>query len=75
MITLRTKFLAILSAALLVAFFVLITEPGQVLLRGRIPVNAHFELDDIYMGAGLFPYVYCLVPGFIVSMLFGLSFA
>jgi hypothetical protein len=49
-------------SALCLCFFVFgITDVGQVVLRGQIPQNVtHWQLDDIYMGAGLAPWVYGL---------------
>jgi hypothetical protein len=59
----HVKFLFILSALFLCAFFFFITNMGQQILRGRIPTHATgFQLDDIYMGAGLAPWVYMLIP-------------
>jgi hypothetical protein len=44
-------------------FLVGITDFGQVLLGGRIPQNASRpQLDDIYLGAGLAPWVFGLAP-------------
>jgi hypothetical protein len=56
-------------AAVFLAFFLLgITDTGQTVLRGRIPPNATpFELDDIYMGAGLAPWVYGLAPAVLLA--------
>jgi hypothetical protein len=58
-------------SALFFCFFVFgITDVGQVVLRGRIPQNAsHFQLDDIYMGAGLAPWVYGLGPCVLLALL------
>jgi hypothetical protein len=52
-----------LSGLFLCFFLFGITDIGQTFLRGRIPQNAsHSQLDDIYMGAGLAPWVYGLAP-------------
>lgn len=57
------KLTLILSILFFLLFALGITEGGQKLLRGKIRPNAtHGELDDIYMGAGLVPWVYGLVP-------------
>jgi len=60
-------------SALFLCFFVFgITDAGQVGLRGRIPQNAtHWQLDDIYMGAGLTPWVYGLVPSILLAFIGG----
>jgi hypothetical protein len=68
---LHVKILFLLSALFLCAFFFFITDIGQQALRGRIPAHATgFQLDDIYMGAGLAPWVYMLIPS-ICFMLLG----
>ena len=70
---LRTKILFASSAVLFIAFLFFISDKGQEILRGPIPKDATgFELDDIYMGAGLAPWAYLLFPSFIF-MLFGLG--
>ncbi len=70
--TRRTKFLFAISAILFLAFLFFISDRGQEILRGKIPENVTgFQLDDIYMGAGLFPWGYLLIPSVIV-MFFGL---
>ena len=52
-----------LSALFLCSFVFGITDAGQVVSQGRIPQNAtQQQLDAIYMGAGLAPWVYGLVP-------------
>lgn len=60
-------------SVLFFCFFVIgITDAGQALLRGRIPPSAtHWELDDIYMGAGLAPWVYGLVPSVVLALVSG----
>jgi hypothetical protein len=60
---LRTKILLISSIPFLCFFAFGITEMGQEILRGKIsPGIDHGTLDDIYMGAGLAPWVYGFVP-------------
>lgn len=58
-------------SVLFLSFFLFgITDAGQAVLRGRIPANAsHWELDDIYMGAGLAPWVYGLVPSVLLALI------
>jgi len=60
-------------SVLFFCFFLLgITDVGQALLRGRVPANAtHWELDDIYMGAGLVPVVYGLAPSAVLALIGG----
>jgi hypothetical protein len=59
----RTKLVLLLSISLFVFFLFGVTDKGQEVLRGRIPENAsHMDLDDIYMGAGVAPWVWGLVP-------------
>jgi hypothetical protein len=60
-------------SVLFLCFFVFgISDVGQVVLRGRIPPNAtHWQLDDIYMGAGLAPWVYGLVPSVLLALIGG----
>ena len=56
-------------SALFLCFFVFgITDVGQVVLRGQIPPNStHWQLDDIYMGAGLAPWVHGLGPSLLLA--------
>ena len=58
-------------SVLFLCFFVLgITDVGQNILRGRIPPNvSHSQLDDIYMGAGLAPWVYGLGPSVVLAFI------
>jgi hypothetical protein len=51
-------------------FFVFgITDVGQTVLRGHIPPNVdHWQLDDIYMGAGLAPWVFGLGPSVLLAL-------
>ena len=59
----RAKVAFSLALPFLLFFLFGVTEKGQQILRGRIPSNAtHWQLDDIYMGAGLAPVVYGLFP-------------
>ena len=59
----RTKILLV-SSLLFLCFFVFgVTDFGQNILRGYIPPGTdHWQLDDIYMGAGLASWVYGLIP-------------
>ena len=58
-----------LSVLFLCFFAFGITDTGQVVLRGRIPPNAtHSQLDDIFMGAGLAPWVYGLLPSVVLAI-------
>ena len=58
-------------SVLFFCFFVFgITDIGQVVLRGRIPLGAgNFQLDDIYMGAALAPWVYGLGPCILLALI------
>ena len=59
----RTKILLIVSVPFLCFFTFGVTETGQVFLIGSIPAGTdHWKADDIYMGAGLAPWVYGLIP-------------
>jgi hypothetical protein len=60
-------------SALFFCFFVFgITDVGQVVLRGRIPPSlGNFQLDDIYMGAALAPWVYGLGPFLLLAIIGG----
>jgi hypothetical protein len=63
----RTKILFAVCGAFLGFFLIGVTDYGQVVLRGEIPPNAdHWQLDDIYMGAGFAPWVYGLIPGLLL---------
>jgi hypothetical protein len=58
----------VLSAIFLCFFLFGITDVGETVLRGRIPPNvSHWELDDIYMGAGLAPWVWGLAPSLLFA--------
>ena len=61
----RTRHKVILSIAfaLLVAGLLGLTDYGQQMLRGTsTPNETPFRADDRYMGAGLAPFVFCLLP-------------
>ena len=65
-----TQFTFGISLLFFCLFLFGITDFGQAALRGRIPPNAtHWELDDIYMGAGLAPWVYALVPSVLLALI------
>jgi hypothetical protein len=69
---LRTKLPLVLSLPFLGFFVFGVTDVGQRTLIGRVPPNVdHWKADDIYMGAGLAPWVYGLMP-FLALFLFGL---
>jgi hypothetical protein len=58
-----TKAILISSVPFLCFFAFGLTEFGQGILRGNIPAGTdHWTADDIYMGAGLAPWVYGLIP-------------
>ena len=58
-------------SVLFLCFFLFgISDFGQTVLVGRIPPNAdHWQVDDIYMGAGLAPWVYGLAPAALLAAL------
>ena len=58
-------------AALFLCFFVFgVTDVGQDILRGRIPPNVSYpELDDIFMGAGLAPWLFGLAPSVLLAFI------
>jgi hypothetical protein len=65
-----SKFLFSISALLFVAFVFFITDRGQEILRGPLPKDATgFQLDDIYMGAGLAPWAWMLAPSIILAII------
>ena len=69
----RSKIVLSLSVPFLFFFLFGITNKGQELLRGKTPVNAtHWQLDDIYMGAGLAPVAWGLFP-FLLLIIAGLG--
>jgi hypothetical protein len=58
-----TKTLFICSLPFLIFFAFGVTDFGQRLLIGKLPADIdHWKADDVYMGAGLAPWVYGLVP-------------
>lgn len=67
----RGAHLALGLSALFFCFFVFgITDVGQVVLRGRIPPGAgNFQLDDIFMGTALAPWVYGLAPSLFLAVI------
>jgi hypothetical protein len=61
-----------LSVLFLFFFLLGLTDAGQKILGGPIPPNAsHSQLDDIYMGAGLAPWVYGLGPCILLAFIGG----
>jgi hypothetical protein len=52
------------GVVLLGLFFFGISSVGQTYLIGK-PSDDHWVRDDQYMGAGLAPFVYCLLPGLV----------
>jgi hypothetical protein len=65
-----------LCVLFLVTFFVFESYAGQKWLieRALKPGMAHFQENDVYMGAGLAPYVYLLTPAVVLGGL-GIFFA
>jgi hypothetical protein len=60
----RHKILLPCGVILCALFLLGESDRGQELLRGKAgPNETHFEADDRFMGAGLAPLVYCLLPG------------
>jgi hypothetical protein len=64
----RTKITGGLAALLLACFFWGISDTGQRFLIGN-PSADHWIRDDQYMGAGLAPIAYCLVPSIVMFAL------
>jgi hypothetical protein len=63
-----TKILLIGSVPFLCFFVFGVTGFGQRLLIGNLPTGIdHWEADDIYMGAGLAPWVYGLILFFLLG--------
>jgi hypothetical protein len=58
-------------SALFLCFFVFgVTDVGQNILRGRIPPNVSYsQLDDLFMGAGLAPWVFGLGPCILLALI------
>jgi hypothetical protein len=70
---LRHRIVLICAALLFALFLIGESDSGQGLLRGTPkPNETHFEADNRYMGAGLAPIVYCLVPG-VVLFIYGVG--
>jgi hypothetical protein len=70
---LRQKVVFAIAATLLLLFVLGASPRGQEFLRGKAPSSeTHWQTDDRYIGAGLAPFVYCLVPG-VVLFLYGLG--
>ena len=70
---LRQKIVLSFAALLCALFLIGESGPGQEFLRGTPKQNeTHFETDDRYMGAGLAPFVYCLIPG-IALFIYGIG--
>jgi hypothetical protein len=63
----RTKLCLATAAILLILFRIGISSRGQRYLIGT-PSADHWQRDDRYMGAGLAPYVYCLAPCLILTI-------
>ena len=75
MISRRTKFW-LSAAALFFIFFALgITDWGQQVLRGDTSkITDHWKLDDVYMGTGLAPIAWGLLPALFCLILAGFSY-
>ena len=71
---LRTKVCFLVAGVLLAAFLLGISPWGQSALIGT-PSADHWVRDDQYMGAGLAPYVYCLLPSLVCFAVSGLMLA
>ena len=69
----RTKLFFVTAATLFVLFRIGISSSGQRYLIGT-PAADHWQRDDQDMGAGLAPYVYCLAPGLILTIVGALLF-
>jgi hypothetical protein len=69
----RTKLCFWCSAPLLFVFVLGISDRGQRYLIGT-PASDHWQRDDQYMGAGLAPYVYCLMPAVLLILLGGVFY-
>lgn len=70
----RHKICLGIALGLLILGLIGVTEPAQVLLRGTAPPNeTPFQADDRYMGAGLAPIAYCILPSLILFLYVGLS--
>jgi TRAP-type C4-dicarboxylate transport system permease small subunit len=63
-----SRYLFAIASVLLIAFCFFVTDTGQEILRGKIsPDTSHEKIDDIFMGAGLAPYAWMLLPGIIMG--------
>jgi hypothetical protein len=70
---LRQRIVLGLAALFCMLFLIGESDLGQRVLRGEPkPGETHFEADDRVMGAGLAPFVYCLVPG-MVLLIYGIG--
>jgi hypothetical protein len=67
----RTKLCFLVAASLFVSFGLGISERGQQYLIGTPSVD-HWRRDDQYMGAGLAPYAYCLIPA-LLALVIGIA--
>ena len=63
----KTKLCLATAAILLILFRIGISNRGRRYLIGT-PSADHWQRDDQYMGAGLAPYVYCLAPCLILTI-------
>ena len=71
---LRTKLAFVLSLPFLGFFAFGVTDAGQRVLIGKLPANIdHWKADDVYMGAGLAPWVYGLFPFVLLCLLGSVS--
>ena len=68
----HTKILLVASVVLLVLSLLLETDVGQNFLRGdaaKLAKMDHWQLDDVYIGAGLAPLVWGIVPAVFLGLL------
>lgn len=65
---LRIWILFLVSGALFCAFLFFITNLGQEILRGSTAGKTGFQKDDIYIGSGLAPWVWMLIPSIILMV-------
>jgi hypothetical protein len=66
---LRIRILFFVSGALFCAFLFFITDLGQEILRGSTAGKTGFQKDDIYIGSGLAPWVWMLLPSIILILI------
>jgi hypothetical protein len=73
----RRHWLCLVAAGILVVPFLAgESSVGQRILQGKpVPNEDHFAADDRVMGAGLAPFVYCLVPAVLLMTYAGGSLA